>query len=428
MRRVFFILGLLIVGLAFVSPLRAGETAEPGSLEWAVKMWRAFHQGHCATFNRMMDQYIATGAPRALQRKGALYETGNCVPLDYTKAAHFYRRAALHNFDAALYYLANFHLQGRGVARDVKAAELLFKRALLRLVGVPAGKRLAYVRSVMAYRGLPLEVVDFLAWLGKLERGGSKAKLAVGRRLLAGDRGLVADRLGAFLWLGRAANEGSAEAAALLASTFPKGSPPDPDASSRNQKPIRGYEWLSAHAEAFERGDCVTANRLIDAQIEAGDIWVLESKGENYELGSCLAQDFVKAAEAYRRADKMGGPRAIFLLADLYRLGPPGLPKDVEKARRLFRLGVLRLIGRRHGERLVWLDEILHRQGLSDLSRQALNWVRDLDPGDGPGRLAIARKLREGTGGLPRDARAARSWLEAAAKAGSAEAKRELAK
>jgi hypothetical protein len=425
LRQFLFFLGLLIVGLAFVSPLHsAGPTkAEDKFLD----LLAATQRGDCGAYNRILDQWIAAGETGAFLAKGTRYEYGECAPKDPAKAAEYYAKAIQRNSDYALYYLGYLHLKGLGVSHDKEAAKRLFRRAVLRLVGLGRENRLKYVRFVMDFRGLPKDLTKALGWLARLERGGVGRKIEIARHLLAGSGGLRRDRLAAYLWLKRASAQGLSQAAGLLAREFATGPPADPQQPSRNPARIKDNQFRFELGKARREGDCATFNRLLDGRIAAGDKSVMLEKGWNHERGLCVPRDFAKAADLYRRSEGFGDRLSIFLRADLHRRGGAGLPRDENEARRLYHVGLLRMIGFSHAHRLRWLESLMARHGLTDLSRRALDWMRELDPGDGPGRLAIARKLRDGTGGMPRDAAAARAWLEAAAKVGSVEAKRELA-
>ena len=58
-----------------------------------------------------------------------LYEQGLGVPQDYEEAVKWYRRLSQKGDSRALYNLANLHLQGKGVDKDILFAYQLFIEA-----------------------------------------------------------------------------------------------------------------------------------------------------------------------------------------------------------------------------------------------------------------------------------------------------------
>ena len=62
------------------------------------------------------------GDANAQTRLGVLYETGDGVPKDYGKAAHWYRLAANQGNDHAELYLGTLYYYGRGVPQNYARA------------------------------------------------------------------------------------------------------------------------------------------------------------------------------------------------------------------------------------------------------------------------------------------------------------------
>jgi hypothetical protein len=60
---------------------------------------------------------------------GVLYETGQCVPQDYTKARQWYEKAAAQGHEEAQYNLGVMYAEGEGVSMDYTKARQWFEQA-----------------------------------------------------------------------------------------------------------------------------------------------------------------------------------------------------------------------------------------------------------------------------------------------------------
>ena len=89
--------------------------------------------GDHATANLVFDKCIAAGYAGAMIWKGLLYENGNGVPRDDTKAAELFKRAATSGSDGyatlGKVHYASALYQGRGVPRDEAEALKWFRAA-----------------------------------------------------------------------------------------------------------------------------------------------------------------------------------------------------------------------------------------------------------------------------------------------------------
>jgi TPR repeat protein len=78
---------------------------------------------------------------------------------------------------------------------------------------------------------------------------------------------------------------------------------------------------------AYNRGDYMTAVRLLRAPAEAGNPAAQHDLGFMYDKGLGVQQDYAKAAVWYRRAAEKGEPLAQNNLGILYAVGK-GVPQD----------------------------------------------------------------------------------------------------
>jgi uncharacterized protein len=93
------------------------------------------------------------------------------------------------------------------------------------------------------------------------------------------------------------------------------------------------YEDASA---AHERGDFVTAFRLMKPLAERGDAKAQYNLGVMYHQGEGVPQDFAEAMKWYRRAAEQGIPEAHYNLGVMYHQGE-GVPPDHAEAVKWFR-------------------------------------------------------------------------------------------
>jgi TPR repeat protein len=88
---------------------------------------------------------------------------------------------------------------------------------------------------------------------------------------------------------------------------------------------------------AYERGDYVSALRVLRPLAEGGDARAQYMVGLAYDLGNGVPQDHAKAANWYRKAAIQGAPDARASLGALYARGQ-GVPQDYVQAAQWWRL------------------------------------------------------------------------------------------
>ena len=104
-----------------------------------------------------------------------------------------------------------------------------------------------------------------------------------------------------------------------------------------------GCSTISAHAAespsftAYSQGQYMTARKLAEREAAQGSKEAYTLLGEIYEEGLGIAQDYKKAADAYRKGAELGDANAQFSLGTL-SLDGQGVKKDAAEALRWYRI------------------------------------------------------------------------------------------
>lgn len=87
--------------------------------------------GYANTTNEIaqLTQKADQGDPKAQYNLGSLYEHGNGVPKDPSKAIEYFTKSADQGDAAAQYSLGMFYLKGEGVPKDLPKAKKYFQQA-----------------------------------------------------------------------------------------------------------------------------------------------------------------------------------------------------------------------------------------------------------------------------------------------------------
>ncbi|MGD9832661.1 MAG: tetratricopeptide repeat protein [Piscinibacter sp.] len=122
----------------------------------------AYHRGDVATAMAVLRAPAMAGHAPSQSLLAFMLDRGDFVE----DAAALYRQAAAQDDTDALYALANFHLTGRGVAKDEKQALALFSKAA-ELGHVPSMQVLvdAHTRGLM---GLSVDAVQAARWRARV--------------------------------------------------------------------------------------------------------------------------------------------------------------------------------------------------------------------------------------------------------------------
>jgi uncharacterized protein len=97
--------------------------------------------------------------------KGAQFESGSGVTLDYVQALTWYRKAAAGGYAPAEYAIGEMTLAGRGVVRDERAAADWFLRAAEHGMAEAQIRAAAYLTAGTATADGKPDAVEALKWL-----------------------------------------------------------------------------------------------------------------------------------------------------------------------------------------------------------------------------------------------------------------------
>lgn len=115
-----FVLQRALCAFAVVAMLTAfGIPAHAQSLRQGVS---AFNRQSYVTASRIFIPLAERGSAAAQSYLGYMFETGRGVPLNYTEAAMWYRRAAEQGDGLAQYSLGLLYDRGQGVPQDIVEA------------------------------------------------------------------------------------------------------------------------------------------------------------------------------------------------------------------------------------------------------------------------------------------------------------------
>lgn len=122
----------------------------------------AYHRGDVATAMAALRAPAKAGHAPSQSLLAFMLDRGDFVE----EAAALYRQAAAQDDTEALYALANFHLTGRGVAKDEKQSLSLFSKAA-DLGHVPSMQVLAQAHA-KGLMGLPPDAAQAERWRAKV--------------------------------------------------------------------------------------------------------------------------------------------------------------------------------------------------------------------------------------------------------------------
>ncbi|KAH8081000.1 hypothetical protein JL720_8895 [Aureococcus anophagefferens] len=242
----------------------------------------------------------AAGSAKALNGLGYEYFYGHTLDQNATKAFGYFSEAARLDADGdSNFNAAHCLATGTGVARDGREAAVLYERAATRHGHFDAAFELALVK----YEGRggvardPARALDFF---DACARG-------LGRATSAGfDAFLAGDGAAALLWYAEAAEVGFEVAAANAA-------------------------WLldrdgAARAPRRSATPCATARSSSPRAARASRV----------RMSRTCSRRATRALTWYSRAATAGSPRGAFAMAEMHARGAPGVPRNRDRARRLF--------------------------------------------------------------------------------------------
>ena len=276
----------------------------------------------------------AAGSAKALNGLGYEYFYGHTLDQNATKAFGYFSEAARLDADGdSNFNAAHCLATGTGVARDGREAAVLYERAATRHGHFDAAFELALVK----YEGRggvhrdPARALDFFdacaraGWAARDVRAGFDAFLA-------------GDGAAALLWYAEAAEVGFEVAAANAAWLL------DRDGAARAVLGAAGPAGHAAHAalryhrlSASEHGGGDSAAALGDAVRDGALVVAAGGAGvAGSDVADLLATRHARALTWYSRAATAGSPRGAFAMAEMHARGAPGVPRNRDRARRLF--------------------------------------------------------------------------------------------
>lgn len=141
---------------------------------------------------------------------------------------------------------------------------------------------------------------------------------------------------------------------------------------------------------------------------EPGDYLTMSRLGWFYEAGPCFFRDPERAATLYRPRADAGEDAAAFLLGRLYLLGL-GVPKDADRAKKLFELGALHWLHAPRSAEAYLKNRMLWRREVPPELADAIRRMRALDAAE---YFRLAEAVFNGTDGMPRNLKLARTLYE----------------
>lgn len=261
-----------------------------------------------------MKWYLSSaklGVPEAQFAVGAAYSLGWLESKDgKQEALRWYQLAASQGNIEAQAIIAQYYLDGNGVAKNEEEAKKWFRKAAENGHAESAFK-LAELLLAHAEPGkISREVEEALIWLRKAaDLGNAEAQLNMGYMALAG--GYVPQDLGAAAsWWKKSAANGNTEAKNFISEEF---------YASQQKGPYSKQELVMLYIKATEQGD---------AQAE----WEISRA---YADGSTLKENKLESAQWLRKAAGKGHLVAQCNLADAYLSGE-GVEKNPAMAFELF--------------------------------------------------------------------------------------------
>jgi len=301
----------------------AGEN-NYGVIEIANRYWAG--RGLAKDPARAAYWYQRIGCGFSGYQLGKMYELGDGVPKDYSKAAECYQKS-MESATHARLGLAELTARGLGVERDEKKALDLYRESAEReLGGVAFGMAMGYDLG----RGVPHDDVEAARWWkvsGTYHNGG--AALNLGRKLVSGSD-VQRDLVGAYVWMTLGsdiyyyAKSAREELAPHLTSEQRKMA----DMQVENYRENKNR--LGAFYEDSEPVSKVPIEQLREAA-DRDDPHALFSLAYRLETGQGITRSTAAAMQLYKQVVLEGGANLYASLAGEYEYGT-GRPKDSKLA------------------------------------------------------------------------------------------------
>jgi len=211
------------------------------------------------------DKAVSSGDAAAYNKLGFFHERGMGVPADEAKALEFYKRGAEAGVAVSMYNVAQMHDSGKGMAApdQPEAARWLYKAA-----NTGMGRaQLELANRYLSGNGLMEDKIAAAAWLERASQSGYPQAQLRFAQLLEGGDGIPRSMLGAARWYQSAARAGLPEAMFRLGQLYEQGIGTAP-----NPMKALGYYLGAAgagHEAATERRDYVSTGLSEERRGEA---------------------------------------------------------------------------------------------------------------------------------------------------------------
>ena len=214
---------------------------------------------------RLLALYAEQGHADAQFGVGIGYANGFGVPLDYSKAADWYRRAAEQGHAEAQVSIGSVYLTGRGVQQDSVEAVAWYRRAAEQ--GHAEGQLMLGLGYATG-EGVPQDYSEAAAWYRKAaEQNEATAQYKLGQTYHHG-LGVPQDYAEAITWYRQAAEQGNADAYINLGLMYGKG-------EGVPQDNIEAHLWFNLAAARLtgeQREQAVTVRDDIAARMTPADL------------------------------------------------------------------------------------------------------------------------------------------------------------
>ena len=256
-------------------------------------------------------------------RMGVVYRNGFGVPLDEAEAVAWYKRSAQSGDAFGQYFFGLAYAQGQSVSVDASLSShwrnLAYKNNLFNKAqslanrGDPVAQNLLWIMYT-AGEGVKQDEKQSLQWLRKsAEQGYWMAQKNLGGKYQLG-QGLEQDKAQAVAWYRKAAEQGSAEAQFKLGWMYSEG-------EGIAQDKTQAVAW---YRKAAEQGHATAQANL----------------GVMYDNGEGIAQDKAQALTWYRKAAEQGDAAGQNNMGGMYANGEGGLQQDFLKAAEWYRKAI----------------------------------------------------------------------------------------
>jgi len=281
--------------------------------------------------NDWLNKALAHGSAGAANELAIIHEDGLGVARDEKRAGELYAQAARMGHKHGAFNLGNRRELGRGgFERDLAQAFLLYRDAA-HLGHAEAMAKVAEFYGNGDGVAKNYRLSAFWSTLGMLN--GSMQAQANMAFLYKWGHGVKQDQARAVELYREAAKHDVPSAQVQLGNSYEYGL----GVARDEAEAIKWYQKAAAHGNTYaqvnasmlilkrkpNRAEAEQAIRVLQQQLDNGDLERALDLGRVYKLGIGVTQDIARGNEYYKLAADKGNPQAQTLLADMYYLGSP---------------------------------------------------------------------------------------------------------